>query len=49
MVSTREFIEWAKEYDTSNVMENELDLKGIAWKHCFSFAKGIIKERFQKE
>lgn len=36
LVSSDELMNWVKEYDESEVEENEVDLCNINWKQCFS-------------
>lgn len=35
-ISTDEFVQWVKEYDESGVIANDLDMKNIEWKKCYS-------------
>ncbi|MGM0834742.1 MAG: histidine phosphatase family protein [Bacillota bacterium] len=35
-VTAEELLKWMEEYDASEVEENELDLKNIDWKRCYS-------------
>jgi broad specificity phosphatase PhoE len=36
LVTSDELMNWVKEYDKSDVEENEVDLGSVRWKHCFS-------------
>ncbi|MGD6831289.1 histidine phosphatase family protein [Sutcliffiella halmapala] len=35
-VTAEELLKWVEEYDASEVEENDLDLKNIDWKRCYS-------------
>ncbi|SDZ63522.1 Histidine phosphatase superfamily (branch 1) [Evansella caseinilytica] len=35
-VTSKELMNWAVEYDESDVIEKKIDLGNIQWKHCFS-------------
>ncbi len=36
IVSSQELLSWMKEYDISEVEENEVDLGGVEWTKCYS-------------